>query len=464
MTTERVGGSYRDRKGYVFVSGERILRSVSPEAADLQRQFLGSPLGARLIAERRLIGTRIAPDDPSALGIPDAALLLEHERIPFVSYPYEWPFGALRAAALLQLDLHQELLSHGYTLSDASAYNVQFRGPEPVFIDVLSVERYQEGSYWNGHRQFCDQFLSPLLLSAKLGVPFNAAYRGALEGVSSVELAALLRLRHKLSLRMLLNVVLPARFEAAARRGRVDAAKARSRRGLPKAALLGMLAGLRRWVASLRPRSRLTDWTSYAARNTYRDDERTAKQTFVAEAVGKARPAAVLDLGCNTGDYAKVALAAGAGAVVGAEADPDTAELAFQRASGERLAFLPLVQDAVNPSPGQGWLEAERTSFAARARFDFLIALAVEHHLAIGRNLPLDQMLRWLVGQAPQGVIEFVQKSDPTVRRMLALREDIFPDYTEDNFRNLLAANARIVEERRVSEAGRVIFLYERER
>ena len=293
-------------------------------------------------------------------------------------------------------------------------------------------------------------------------MPYNATYRGRLEGFSSVELAALLRLRDKLSLRALLNIVLPARFEAAARRGRVDTARVTARRGLPKAGLVGLLRGLRRWIERLRPRSRLTDWTRYAAENSYRDAERAAKHEFVAQAVRQAAPHAVLDLGCNTGDYAASALAAGARSVIGAEADPDTAHLAFLRARQEKLDFLPLVQDAVNPSPGQGWLEAERASFAARARFDFLIALAVEHHLAIGRNVPLDQMVRWLVGLAPRGVIEFVQKSDSTVRRMLALREDIFSDYTEDNFRGLLAANARIVEAKKVSDEGRVIFLYER--
>ena len=150
MTTQRVAGSYRDRKGYVFTSGERILRSVSPAAAEVQRSFLTSGVCERLMASGRLVRTAIARDEPSALGIEGAALLLEHERIPFISYPYEWPFAALRAAALLQLDLHLELLEHGYTLSDASAYNIQFRGPEPVFIDVLSVERYRRAATGTG--------------------------------------------------------------------------------------------------------------------------------------------------------------------------------------------------------------------------------------------------------------------------------------------------------------------------
>jgi len=457
-----VAGSYRDRRGYVFTSGDRILRGVFPAAAEVQREFLGSPVFAQLVSRGQLIGTRIAPDDPSALGIEGAALLLEHERVPFVSYPYEWPFAALRAAALLQLDLHLALLEHDFSLADASAYNIQFRGPEPVFIDVLSVERYVPGAYWNGHRQFCDQFLSPLLLTARSGVPYNAAYRGRIEGLSSTELVPLLRLRDKLRPQALLHIVLPARLEAAARRGRIDARPPAGRRPLPKAALRSLLSGLRRWIGRLQPPSRRTDWTSYAADNTYGEAERSAKRELVARAIRGAAPRAVLDLGCNTGDYSAVALAAGAGHVVGAEADAPTAHLAFVRAQKEGLRFLPLVQDAANPSPSQGWREAERASFTERARFDFLVALAVEHHLAIGRNIPLDELVRWMVGLAPQGVIEFVQKTDTTVRRMLALREDIFADYTEENFRQLLAASARIVESRAVSAAGRIIFLYDR--
>jgi ribosomal protein L11 methylase PrmA len=462
MTAERVAGSYRDRKGYVFTSGNRILRSVQGAAVEVQREFLSSPVFDRLVSGGRLVGTTIASDDPRDLGLESSSLLLEHERIPIISYPYEWPFAALRAAALLHLDLHLELLEHGFTLSDASAYNIQFRGPVPVFIDVLSVERYVEGTYWNGHRQFCDQFLNPLLLSAKLGVPYNALYRGRLEGISSSELVPLLRWRHKLSPQTLLNVVMPARFESAARRGRVDARGVTARRPLPKSSLLGMLRGLRRWIGGLDLPARQTDWTSYATDNTYGDSERAAKRDFVTGAVQAATPATVLDLGCNTGDYAVAALEAGAGTVIGAEADPVTAHLAFRRAQEEGLRFLPLVQDGANPSPSQGWQGTERPSFGDRARADFLLALAVAHHLAIGRNIPLDETVRWMVGLASTGVIEFVQKGDATVRKMLSLREDIFPDYTESNFRELLAANARVVEEQKVSEEGRVLFRYER--
>jgi ribosomal protein L11 methylase PrmA len=223
-----------------------------------------------------------------------------------------------------------------------------------------------------------------------------------------------------------------------------------------------MLRGLRRSIERLSPPARRTDWTSYASDNTYAEEARSAKRAFVTRAVQGAVPQTVLDLGCNTGDYATLALESGAGSVVGAEADPATADLAFARAREEKLPFLPLVQDAANPSPSQGWREAERPSFTDRVKTDFLLALAVVHHLAIGRNVPLDEVVRWMVGLAPGGVIEFVQKSDSTVRQMLSLREDVFPDYSEDVFRDHLAACARIVEEQRISEEGRVLFRYDR--
>ena len=120
-----------------------------------------------------MIATREVGAD-HAPTIDSASYVLEHDRIPYISYPYEWPYSALRCAALHHLDLHLALLEYDLTLLDASAYNVQFRGTRPVFIDVLSATAYDEGGLWLGHRQFCEQFLIPLLLQRLLRVNFNA--------------------------------------------------------------------------------------------------------------------------------------------------------------------------------------------------------------------------------------------------------------------------------------------------
>ena len=209
-------GSYRDPSGRVFVLGDRVLRSVMPRAAADFEFVRSTGVLERLIAE----GSAIAEQrvDPSGLppAFDDARYVVQHPKLPFVSYPYEWCFTALKRAALLHLDIQIRCLEQDVTLSDASAYNIQFLGPKPIFIDSLSFRRYHEGEFWIGHKQFCEQFLNPLLLRALLGVSHNAWYRGGLEGIPTAELSRLLPLRRKLSWNVLTNVVMPASFQRAA--------------------------------------------------------------------------------------------------------------------------------------------------------------------------------------------------------------------------------------------------------
>jgi ribosomal protein L11 methylase PrmA len=459
--------SFRDPSGRVYEVDGRIFRTIAERAAEDYRFLRRSGVLERLAADGRIIAAQEV--DPDVLGPAGraAAHVLEHPRLPFVSYPYEWPFSALKAAALLHLDLQIELLAHDIALSDASAYNVQFVGPRPVFIDLLSLRRYREGELWPGHRQFCEQFLNPLLLRAALGIPHNAWYRGSLEGIPTQDLARLLPLRRKLSWRVMTYVVLQARLHETANDpngAAFDRAQRISRRrALSRAGFLGILTQLRDWVAGLEPADTgRTVWADYARTHGYGSEEEAAKRAFVAAFAAATKPRLVWDLGCNTGEYAKLALAAGAAQAIGFDSDQSALERAFARAQAERLNLLPLFQDAANPSPDQGWRQSERPGLQRRRTADALLALAVEHHLAIGRNLPLDQVVGWLVGLAPRGVVEFVQKDDPAIRRMLALREDVFDDYDERSFTEALGRQARVVREATVSATGRRLFWYDR--
>jgi len=157
-----------------------------------------------------------------------------------------------------------------------------------------------------------------------------------------------------------------------------------------------------------------------------------------------------------------VALGSGAERVIGFDFDHGALERAYARAKAKKLNFLPLFQDGANPSPDQGWANRERKSLAKRGDANGLLALAFEHHLAIGRNIPLDGVVASLVELAPSGVIEFVQKQDPTVQQLLALREDIFPDYTPEAFEAAINARARIVKAETVAATGRKLYWFDR--
>ena len=457
---ERVPGSFRDPAGYIFKFEDRIFRAISVVA---QEQYHASRnILVDLVEQGRLVA--FEERDPRDFGFStdQFPILLEHPRIHPWSMPYEWSFALLRDAAIFHLDLHLDLLDDGFMLSDATAYNVQFVGPKPVFVDHLSIRPYRDGEFWLGHKQFCEQFLNPLLLRAYRDIAPNAWYRGSLEGISTSDLAKLLPLRSHVDWRVLSNVVLPARFQKGTTSEKAARHNLKERR-LPLVGLRAMLRQLRSWIEGLRPANRsVTTWANYATTTTYDDQEMRNKKSFVADFIRRTSPNDVVDLGCNTGDYSKVCLDAGALSVTGFDFDQQALDTAHGRAKRENLNFLALFLDARNPSPSQGWCEQERAGFAERISADAVIALAFEHHLAIAHNVPLGEMIEWIIGVAPTGVIEFVPKSDPTIQKMLALREDIFPDYTKESFEHLLGTSCKIEAAEQVSASGRTLYAFRR--
>ncbi len=170
----RVPGSFRDPESTVFADETGVVRALSERALADWNALAATAFFPRLAAEGKVVATERLGDDAAAGSVGgDWAGALRHETIPFVSYPYEWTFTMLRDAALLELELLTAALDEDFVLKDGSAYNVQWRGAQPVFIDVGSFEPLGPGEPWAGYRQFCMLFLYPLLVHALVGVPFH---------------------------------------------------------------------------------------------------------------------------------------------------------------------------------------------------------------------------------------------------------------------------------------------------
>ena len=202
-------------------------------------------------------------------------------------------------------------------------------------------------------------------------------------------------------------------------------------------------------------------WENYTKEHTYQNLEYQNKKKFVTEFVKRIKPDRIIDLGCNTGEFSKISLDAGAKYAVGFDFDSNAITEAYKKAYREKINFLPLMFNAANPSPNQGWLQQERKGFIERFKSDALIALAFEHHLIIGKNIPIDQFFFWLSKISKYGLIEFVPKSDSTVQKMLEYREDVFLDYNEENFEKNLKKYFNIKNKTKITDSGRILYEFE---
>ena len=457
-------GSFRDPSGNVYQVERRIFRTVNKCFAQDFDFVTSTGLLKNLAADGLLLPLEVVPSDSLKLSGPKPWYVLETPRLPFISFPYEWSFSALKAAALLHVTIHLQALKVGVTLSDASAYNLQFQGPKPVFIDHLSFRPYRPGEIWIGHRQFCEQFLNPLLLRALFGIPHNAWYRGTQEGITTGEIRRLLKWRHYWKWNVLTHVVFQDLFQKTSTKNtKTFQGKSLASASLPLSSFKHMLEKLSDWIAQLEPLNTVkSTWADYDKTCSYSSTETKIKKQFILEFAQKVQPALLWDLGCNTGEYSETALIGGARNVVGFDFDQGALEASYSRAGERHLPFQALFMDAANPSPNQGWNGQERESFQARASADAVLGLALVHHLAIARNIPLVQVVNWLVSLAPQGVIEFVPKDDPMVQELLSLRQDIFPDYTWEHFIAFLKEKAAIIKTETSSNSGRKLVWFQR--
>ena len=149
--------------------------------------------------------------------------------------------------------------------------------------------------------------------------------------------------------------------------------------------------------------------------------------------------------------------------VLAFDIDPAAAEQHYRALRKEgRTDTLPLVLDVANPSPGLGWANRERRSLIERTDADVVMALALIHHLAISRNVPLPMVLGLFADLAPWAIVEFVPKEDPMVRHLLASRKDVFPDYHLDAFRQAARDCFDVVAEEPIQDSPRVLFLLRR--
>jgi SAM-dependent methyltransferase len=466
--------SFRDPAGSVLRYPERILRAVhSPSIPDFEA-FLNSKAAKYAVGEGKLVRT-----DPviglellnirAGAGLAEAdfegAAFYQHEKIPFPSYPHEWPAEMLAAAGELTLELVLSALTEGFGLKDATPYNVLFKGPSPVFVDVISFERRNPlDPTWTAYAQFVRTTLLPLLALHEFGLAPHQIFISSRDGLDPETVYRWASTLKRLSPSFLNLVSLPKWMNGRAQT-EIYLPRLSGSADQARFVLEHLLKSCSRQLRKFAPQHRESTWTDYLDhKSLYSGEQLAQKEAFVAEALEFAAPRRVLDVGANEGRFSFLAARHGA-SVVGIDTDPTVVGTIWRKAKEQQLDVLPLVVDLTRPTPAIGWRNQECDSFLERARdhFDLVMMLAVIHHMLVTERVPLSDIFS-LTAELTRdfALIEFVSPADPMFKRIVRGREALHADLDVAAFEAAAAPYFEIVRSAKIDGLNRWLYLFRR--
>lgn len=444
-----------DPAGEPFFSGSRVLRGIYPGHASAAREALAACRRAGLF-QHGLVATRELDENP----YPHLSYetVLEHDRVPFITYPHEWSASMFKRAALFHIDLFERLHDHGLTLKDWHPYNILFDGTKPVFVDFTSIISFSESA----KRYDLTKWKPPRGMAGLWDEAAKALYqmyRMMFEPYFGLPLVMMAQARPADARRRLFETTLNAAHSVISRREAFAGNKpGRLRYEVEERALRVALTEkgpvkrrffrlLRSIIAGRDAEVRGSAYTSYyeekgEAFSTTPGPEWNSKQRGVNEAISRFRPATVLDLGSNTGWFSVLAANRGS-SVVAVDIDEACIDRLHRRAERDSLPILPLVANLTPPlpelyareyddEPSQSRLGDGNpliTSAHDRLQCDMVIALAVVHHVVLGDGLTFTEIATILDRLAKKYLcVEFVARDDP----MVAKGRGFFAAYTAD--------------------------------
>ena len=440
--------SFRDPSGFIFEKDGMYFRQVNHSYSQHYDMLMNSGLYVQLTSEQHLV--KHEEIEFSASQQKDAYKILKPYPVKFITYPYEWCPDQLKDAALLTLKLLRTSVDYGMILKDASPFNIQFVEGKPTFIDTLSFEKYDESKPWIAYRQFCNMFLFPLYLSHYLKTDIHKILITYPEGIPVEITSRLLPLKSSFSLGVWLHVYLQNTVGNSGKNIKTD--------NFSKKKLLNVVTHLENIILKLNSRTVSSQWIDYYESSIIGKNYLTEKEHIIRNIIRELPVTSIIDLGCNDGHFAYIFAEHGF-EVIAADSDSRSIGALYADVKNRQIKnILPLLLDVANPSPAIGFRNKERSAFHTRVKTEVVLALALVHHLAIGKNISLEALAAYFNDIATISIIEWVPRGDEKVEQMIATRPDIFINYTQENFESAFSKHFRIKNRHQIKDTQRVIY------
>ena len=453
LRPKKASSSFRDPSGCIFTYNGLLYRQINKTYQEHYDFLISSGCYNDLVSNNLLVRHQEVNDISPVSD--DYYKIIKPEKIPFITYPYEWSFSQLKDAAITTIEIQKKALDYGLILKDSSAYNIQFKDGNPILIDTLSFEKYSDGQLWTGYRQFCQHFLAPLALMSYKDIRLCKLLQSFLDGIPLDLTSSLLPMRTYLNFSLLSHIHLHAKSQKHFSGKKTSIA----RQGIRRHQLFALISNLESSIKKLNWQPRNTEWASYYHDIKYSPDSLADKKQIISQLLDRIRARTICDLGSNTGMFSGLPQNKNI-LTISIDNDPAAIEINYLKCrKGNKSNVLPLYIDITNPSPGIGWAHQERMSLLHRGPFDICLALALIHHLVISDNLPFPVIADYLSKLCHNLIIEFIPKDDPQVQLLLATRKDIFSNYTKNSLENSFRKYFKIENAYPIKDSRRIIYL-----
>ncbi|MFK7831764.1 MAG: class I SAM-dependent methyltransferase [Winogradskyella sp.] len=447
--------SFRDPSGYVYIENGDIKRRINPIYFK-QYQALTDSGFYNILFENGLLIKHEEVESTTD------QIIIKAEKIPFITYPYEWSFNMYKEAALLTLKLQKYSLEKGFSLKDASAFNITFHKGKALFIDTLSFDFYKENSPWRAYKQFITHFFGPLVLAHYHGAQQLKLLSNFIDGIPVKMLSSMLPFKTKLSPILYSNIHLLAKLED---QHNEDYKGETKKATLSKKGQLNIIKSLYDYIKDLELKEH-SEWGNYYTKTNYTDAAFIKKSDIINGWVKNLKPSRLIDVGGNDGTFVRKLDSALETALV---CDIDNNAVDFNHKTqklNKEQTMLPFVLDVLNPSAAIGLNNVERDSFINRIK-DFApqvtLALAVIHHMSLSGNVPFSESAKFFSSFSEHLIIEFPKRNDSWVQRLLNNKADFkdhFEFYTIGNFEKAYSVYFEVVEKIIIENSERVLYLF----
>lgn len=440
--------SFRDPAGFIYYENGAVYRKINPCYFLQYDHFMNSGLYQNLVSLGYITSHKEIKRNKDEI-------ILEVEKIPFISYPYEWCFEELKDAALLTLNICKIALEYGMILKDASSYNVQILNGKAIFIDTLSFDFYKDGEAFLGYGQFCRHFIGPLLLMKYVDERLNCLLKNYIDGIPVDVSTHILNGRGGFMARQHIkwhSNSISKNNEKVLKKSYL----------ISKKSLINMFDMMIRQINKLNRKSSSTEWGDYYNHTNYTTTADKSKINIIEKylnIIGVNDKDVIFDLGSNDGKYSRLASKLG-GYTISFDIDVNAVNNNYRMIKKNKdNNILPLCLDCTNPSPDIGFALKERDSINKRGNRKCVMALAFIHHLAISNNVSFDMIADWFSKLGEYLIIEFIPKNDTQIVKLLQTRKDIFEWYNNNNFEEVFSKYFNIIEKKKIIDSKRYLYL-----